>query len=111
MNANSVVRSFIASYVRCRHLRGKIGEHKIADIPEDRTSTELPLTYVGLDMFGPFTVKQYRKEMKRYGITFNCLSSRVVHLLYYIEHGNRLIHSSTKKVYCTSMKHKMLHWY
>ena len=31
-------------------------------------------------MFGSLTVKNYRKEMKRYGIIFTCLSSRVAHL-------------------------------
>ena len=52
----------------------------MADVPEDRISTEPPFTCVQLDMLGPFTVKQYRKEMKRYGIIFTCLSSRAVHL-------------------------------
>ena len=31
-------------------------------------------------MFGSLTVKNYRKETKRYGIIFTCLSSRVAHL-------------------------------
>ena len=57
-----------------------IGEQKTADLPADRISAELPFTYVGLDMFGPFTVKQYRKKMKQCGIIFTCLSSRVMHL-------------------------------
>ena len=52
----------------------------MGELREDRTSTEPPFTYAGPDMLGPFTVKQYRKEMKRYGIIFTCLSSRAVHL-------------------------------
>ena len=52
----------------------------MADLPADKISTESPFTYVGLDMFGPFMVKQYRKEMKQYGIIFTCLSSHAVHL-------------------------------
>ena len=64
VKANSVVRSFIARCIRCQYLRGKVGEQKIADLPADRTSTEPPFTHVGLDMFGPFIVKHYRKEMK-----------------------------------------------
>ena len=80
VKANSVIRSFITRCVRCRYLRGKVGEQKMADLPADRISTEPPFTYVGLDMFGPLTVKNYRKEMKRFGIIFTCLSSRAVHL-------------------------------
>ena len=80
VKANSVIGSFIARCVRCRYLRGKVGEQKMADLPADRISTEPPFTYVGLDMFVPLTVKNYRKEMKRFGIIFTCLSSRAVHL-------------------------------
>ena len=80
VKANSVVQSFIARCVRCQYLHGKIAEQKMADLTEDRISTEPPFTYVGLDMFGPFTVKQYRKEMKQYGIIFTCLSSCTMHL-------------------------------
>ena len=50
-----------------------VGEQNMADLRAGRTSTEPPFTYVGLDMFGSFTVKHYRKEMKRYGIIFTCL--------------------------------------
>ena len=80
VKANSVVQSFIARCVRCQYLHGKIAEQKMADLTEDRISTEPPFTYVGLDMFRPFTVKQYRKEMKQYGIIFTCLSSCTMHL-------------------------------
>ena len=73
---NWVVQSFIARCVRYQYLHGKVGEQKMADVPEDRISTEPPFTCVQLDMLGPFTVKQYRKEMKRYGIIFTCLSCR-----------------------------------
>ena len=45
----------------------------MTDLPAGRTSTEPPVTYVGLNIFGPFLVKHYRKEIKRYGIIFTCL--------------------------------------
>ena len=80
VKVNSVVRSFIARCVRCRYLRGKVGEQKMSDLPADRISTEPPFTYVWLDMFGTFLFKRYRKEMKRYGIIFTCLSSLFLHL-------------------------------
>ena len=39
----------------------------------------LPLHF-GVDMFGPFVVKNGRKEMKRYGALYTCLSSRAIHI-------------------------------
>lgn len=33
-----------------------------------------------MDCFGPFITKQNRKEFKRYGLIFTCLSSRAIHL-------------------------------
>ena len=77
---NSVFRSFIGKCVRCKYLHGKVGEQNMTDLPGDWISTEAPFAHVELDMFGPFTAKHYRKEMKRYGIIFTCLSSRAVHL-------------------------------
>ena len=40
---------------------------------------EAPFTFCGVDMFGPFVVKNGRKEMKRYGAFYTCLSSRAIH--------------------------------
>ena len=61
-------------------LQGKLGEQKITDLPTDRTIDELPFTNCGADMFGPFLIKEGRKELKRYGALFTSLSSRVVHI-------------------------------
>ena len=36
VKTNSVVRSFTARCVRCRYLRGKVGEQKMTDLPADR---------------------------------------------------------------------------
>ena len=80
VNANSVVRSIISKCVRCRQLRGKIGEQKMADLPTDRLEPAPPFTYCAVDMFGPFTIKEGRKELKRYGALFTCMASRAIHL-------------------------------
>ena len=41
---------------------------------------ELTFTNCGVDMFGTFLIKEGRKELKRYGTLFTCLSSRAVHI-------------------------------
>jgi len=80
INVNYLVRSVINRCTTCRILRGKMGEQKMADLPESRFSTEGPFTYTGLDMFGPFYVKEGRKEHKRFVILCTCMSSRAIHL-------------------------------
>ena len=52
----------------------------MADLPEERLSQEPPFTYCGIHMFSPILVKEGRKEMKRYGCLFTCLSSRAIHI-------------------------------
>ena len=80
VTANSVVRHLISKCVVCRRLRGTTGEQKMADLPAERIIPVPPFTYCGVDLFGPFQIKQERKEVKRYGVLFTCLVSRAVHI-------------------------------
>ena len=64
----------------CRKLRAPPVQQKLADLPEDRTEPAPPFTYSAVDYFGPFVIKEDRKEIKRYGVLFTCMSSRAVHL-------------------------------
>ena len=52
----------------------------MADLPKDRFEEAPPFTYCAVDMFGPFTVRVKRSDMKRYGAMFTCLASRAVHI-------------------------------
>ena len=52
----------------------------MADLPEDRMESTPPFTYCGIDCFGPFYVKEARKELKKYGLLFTCMCSRAVHI-------------------------------
>ena len=81
INGGSQVRKLIESCRRCKELRGQPQTQKMADLPEDRIScAEPPFTCCGADMFGPFIVKEGRKELKRYGAIFTCYSCRGVHI-------------------------------
>ena len=50
----------------------------MADLPEGRLKPSPPFMYSGF--FGPWLVKEGRETVERYGVLFNCLVSRAVHL-------------------------------
>ena len=52
----------------------------MADLPTDRLDSGPPFSYCGVDFFGPWVVKDGRKEIKRYGSLYTCLQSRAVHI-------------------------------
>ena len=93
---NSLVRSIISKCVRCKQLRGKLQQQKMADLPKDRMSEEPPFTYCGIDLFGSFVVKDGRKEVKKYGALYTCLSSRAIHV--------EVVHSMSTYSFIMSLK-------
>ena len=52
----------------------------MSELPSDSLQESPPFTYYGVDLFGPFTIKNYRKELKRYGVMFTCLYSFAIHI-------------------------------
>ena len=80
LSVNSQVRGVILRCTRCRYLRGKLGEQQMANLPSNRVSDEAPFTYCGVDMFGPFYIKEGRSQLKRYGAIFTCFSLRAIHI-------------------------------
>ena len=79
--ANSAARKIIKACVFCRRMLATVGEQKMADLPEDRVSPDLPpFTHVGIDFFGPLEVKRGRANVKRWVVIFTCLVSRAIHL-------------------------------
>ena len=69
----------------CKKLRGKTEEQKMADLPAERLSTLTPFSYVGLVVFGPWSVVTRRTrggqvESKRCAILFTYMSTRAVHI-------------------------------
>ena len=73
-------RCIILKCVRCKQLRGRLQQQKMTDLPKERMSEEPPFTYCGVNLFGLFLVKDGRKEVKRYGALYTCLSSRAIYI-------------------------------
>ena len=72
--------SLINKCVLCRRSRGVLMTQKMADLPQDRLSEAPPFSYSGVDVFGPFLIKERCSFLKQYGLLFTCLSSRAIHL-------------------------------
>jgi hypothetical protein len=71
--------------VTCRKLRGRFGWVQMANLPEDRLEEAPPFSFVGLDVFGPWSVISRRTRggsacSKRWGVLFTCLVSRGIHV-------------------------------
>ncbi|KAK0155318.1 hypothetical protein N1851_002327 [Merluccius polli] len=77
---NRAVASYIHQCVTCRQHRKPTEEQKMADLPPERVEPSPPFIFCGMDCFGPFLTKQGRKESKRYGLLFTCLSSCAIHI-------------------------------
>ena len=80
LGCSKAVSSHIYKCTRCRKLRRSPEQQKMADLPAERTKEAPPFTYCGMDCFGPFYVKEGRKEFKRYGLLLTCMASRAVHI-------------------------------
>ena len=80
VSCRKIVSSLIHKCQMCIRMRGKPKGQRMADLPEERTEPSPPFTYCGLDCFGPFLVKEGRREVKRYGLIFTCLALRAIHV-------------------------------
>lgn len=68
INCGSASR--IHKCIMCKKYRRNTQDPKMADLPEERMELTPPFTYCGMDCFGPFYVKEARKELKKYGLLF-----------------------------------------
>ena len=81
VGARVTIKSVLGRCYDSKKRRAPVGEQKMADLPDDRvTPGKPPFAYVGVDCFGPFTVKRGRSHVKRYGVLFTCLAIRAVHI-------------------------------
>ena len=80
VNGGSSVSRHIANCVTCRRCQGPPLTQKMANLPEDRVQASPPFTYCAVDYFGPFYIKEGRRELKRY---FRSQSKELLTLLIY----------------------------
>ncbi|KAK7945831.1 hypothetical protein WMY93_001559 [Mugilogobius chulae] len=79
------ISSIIHHCVTCRKLRWNTETQKMSDLPVDRVTVCPPFTYVGVDVFGPWTISSRRTRgglanSKRWAVIFTCLGTRAIHV-------------------------------
>lgn len=79
------ISAMIRNCVICRKLRWRTETQKMADLPVDRLSVDPPFSYVGVDVFGPWTITSRRTRggcanSKRWAVLFACMSTRAIHI-------------------------------
>ena len=80
LKGGAAVRKSLGQCILCKRRSSVVGKQLMADVPECRLQYDHPPFYsVGVNYFGPFTVKQGRSTVKRYGCVFTCLTMRAIH--------------------------------
>ena len=81
LSGRSAIKATIRRCFFCQVRKAQRKYPMMADLPPGRVAhEEPPFTNTGVDLFGPISVKQGRKQVKRYGVIFTCLTVRCVHL-------------------------------
>ena len=81
VRARPLVKRVIYKCMTCKMLYARPQIQKMADLPDERLQSHKPVfSNIGVDLFGPIIVKNYRTELKRYGCVFTCLASRALHI-------------------------------
>ena len=81
MSGRVLVNQVVIQCFFCRVRRAKQQFPYMADLPTCRAAIDQPPFHeCGVDLFGPISVKQCRKRLKRWVVLFTCLTIRCVHL-------------------------------
>ena len=78
-----LVKSIKYNCVTCRKLEKKLCKQVMGELPVERLKQSPPWNFTAIDLFGPFKVRDEIKKRttgKAYGVLFNCLGTRAVHL-------------------------------
>lgn len=76
-----LLKTVRARCMRCRIDCAKPLYPEMSPLPRARVAAYLrPFTFTGVDYFGPFVVKHGRKQEKKWGAIFTCLTTRAIHI-------------------------------
>ena len=78
-----LVKSIKHNCVTCKKLDRLLVKQQMGKLPIERLKPSPPWYYCGVDLFGPYNVRDEVKKRttgKAYGVIFTCLSSRAVHV-------------------------------
>lgn len=77
----TILKKTIRSCQKCKNAAVTPQPPEMADLPKARLNAfSRPFTCVGVDYFGPMKVKVGRRQEKRWGVLFTCLTVRAIHL-------------------------------
>ncbi|XP_048030334.1 uncharacterized protein LOC125279307 [Megalobrama amblycephala] len=81
LRGRQAIRSIQYQCTECQRWRGKPNIPKMADLPPSSLRLFQPAFYsTGMDCFGPFTIKIGRRNEKRWGIIYKCLTTKAVYI-------------------------------
>ena len=83
IGVHRLVKSIKYNCVTCKKLDRLLVKQQMGKLPIERLKPSPPWYYCGVDLFGPYNVRDEVKKRttgKAYGVIFTCLSSRAVHV-------------------------------
>ncbi|KAK6743848.1 hypothetical protein RB195_010883 [Necator americanus] len=76
-----LVQQVIRGCVPCQKMNNLPFKYpEMEDLPDRRVQRARPFEHVGIDYFGPLTVKERDETVKAYGIIMTCTLTRLLHL-------------------------------
>lgn len=81
LRGRQVIKRYQLRCPECQKWRAQPKVPQMADLPKARLRIFRPPFFsTGVDCFGPFIVKIGRRNEKRWGVIFKCLTTRAIHL-------------------------------
>ena len=80
---HNMIKSIRYNCVTCKKLDNKPNQQIMGQLPHERLKPSPPWHNTAIDLFGPFKIRDEVKKRstgKCYGVLFNCMSTRAVHV-------------------------------